>query len=450
MIKKPTLVVLLCAVILGGVVLYLNKKNDATKSPDDSAKPAFSIDSSAVTSLTLAHRAHPDQRPIQMVKQNGAWKIVQPTETAADSASIQTILDGLATSRVAQTESGAPDRLKAYGLDPPLLSLDFQLQNGTKHSLLMGNGDFSGDSTYAVVDGSKTVSLLPKSLYTSLDKTFDDLRDHAVLHVAATDVASFDLRNSSGEFAVTKDVKNAASWKFTKPGDAPADGDAINALVGAIESAKAVGIASEKPDDLGKYGLTNPSITFIATNGKTEKSTLVVGKKEGDAYFARDLARPQVFKIDADLYKKLGETYGDLRDKKVAHFDQQQIARIELQNASGTVVLVHKEGAEDEWTFDSPADQKGKAATGWKVMSPVDALKADEVLDHPPANIAATLAKPAVQVILTDNAGKALKVQISKESGEFVYASTSDSSAIYKLKKQALQDLNLKPGDLTP
>jgi len=41
-------------------------------------------------------------------------------------------------------------------------------------------------------------------------------------------------------------------------------------------------------------------------------------------------------------------------------------------------------------------------------------------------------------------------VQISKESGEFVYASTNDSSAIYKLKKQALQDLNLKPGDLTP
>src|SRR5579859_733228 len=139
MIKKPTLVVLLCAVILGGVVLYLNKKNDATKLPDDAAKPAFSIDSSAVTSLTLAHRAHPDQPPIQMVKQNGAWKIVQPTETAADSASVQTILDGLATSRVAQTESGAPDRLKAYGLDPPLLSLDFQMQNGMKHSLLIGN-----------------------------------------------------------------------------------------------------------------------------------------------------------------------------------------------------------------------------------------------------------------------------------------------------------------------
>jgi hypothetical protein len=154
--------------------------------------------------------------------------------------------------------------------------------------------------------------------------------------------------------------------------------------------------------------------------------------------------------VDADLYKKLGQTYADLRDKKVALFDQQQIVRIELQNANGTVVLIHKEGAEDAWTFDSPPDQKGKPATGWKVLSPMDALTADEVLDHPPGNITAMFAKPAVQVILTDTKGKTLSLQISKASGEFAYARTSANPAVYKLKKQALQDLNLKAADLAP
>jgi hypothetical protein len=442
--------VLLCAFILGGVVYYLNKKSAATTSIDAAAKPAFSIDSSTVTSLALAHPASPNQPPMQIVKQNGAWQIVQPTATAADSASIQTILDGLATARVAQTESAAPDRLKAYGLEPPQLSLDFQLQNGSKHSLVMGNADFSGDSIYAIVDGAKSVSLLPKTLYTSADKSFDDLRDHAVLHIEAAQVASFDLKNSSGEFAAAKEGKVTPAWKFTKPADALADGDAINALLGAIENGKTTAIASEKPDDLAKYGLASPAITFTATQDNAEKSTLLIGKKAGNDYFARDPARPQIFRIDADLEKKLAETYGDLRDKKVAHFDQQQIVRIELHDASGDAVLVHKEGAEDEWTFDTPADLKGKAATGWKIMSPVDSLKADEVLDHPPANIAAALANPAVQVILTDKAGKALKVQISKASGDFAYARTSDGAAIYKLKKQALDDLNLKAADLAP
>ncbi len=449
MIKKPTLLVLLCAIVLGGVVFYLNKKTDATKSADDVAKPAFSIDSSSVTSLTIARPASPDHAATQIVKQNDAWQIVQPMETGADSTSIKAILDELATARVSETESGSPDRLKAYGLDPPQVSLDFKLQNGAKHSLLMGQADFSGESNYAIVDGSKSVALLPKSLYTSLDKSFDDLRDHAVLHVTAANVSSFELKNSGGDIALD-DSKLVGSWNFTKPADAPADRDAVNSLLGAIENAKAVGIVSEKPDDLGKYGLSSPAITFTATDDKSGKSTLVIGKKEGEDYFARDLARPQIFKVDADLYKKLGQTYADLRDKKVALFDQQQIVRIELQNANGTVVLIHKEGAEDEWTFDSPADQKGKAATGWKIMSPVDALKAEEVLDHPPANIVAMLSKPAVQVTLTDTAGKNLNVQISKESGDFAYARTSANPAVYKLKKQALQDLNLKAADLAP
>ena len=157
-----------------------------------------------------------------------------------------------------QTESGTADRLKAYGLDPPQISLEFQLQNGTKHTLVMGNADFTGESAYSIVDGSKTVSLLPKSLYTSLDKSFDDLRDRSVLHIEAGQVSSFDLKNSSGELAVAKDNKNTAGWKFTKPADAPADGDAVNAFLGAIENAKATAIVSEKPDDLAKYRLVNP------------------------------------------------------------------------------------------------------------------------------------------------------------------------------------------------
>ncbi len=450
MIKKSTLAVLLCAAILGGVVYYLNKKGAAAKSPDDAAKPAFSIDSSTISSLTLSHPALPDQPPIQIVKRNSTWQIVQPTETDADSSTIQGILDGLATSRVAQTESGGPDRLKAYGLDPPQLLLEFQLQNGTKHTLALGHADFSGDSTYGIVDGATSVSLLPKSLNAGLDKSFDDLRDHSVLHLAASQVSSFDLKNAGGELAVAKDAKDPAVWKFTKPADAPADGDAVNALLGAIESAKATAVVSEKPDDLAKYGLSSPAVTFAATDDKAVKSTLAIGQKGTGDYFVRDLGRPQIFRIDADLFKKFGATYAELRDKKVAHFDQQQITRVELRNANGTSVLTHKDGATDEWTFDSPADQKGKAATAWKVLAPVDALRSDEVLDIPPANITASLAKPAVEVILTDKAGKALSVQISKESGDFVYARTSDSAAVYKLKKQVLDDLNMKPAELAP
>ena len=449
MIKKPTLVVLLCAAILGGVVFYLNKKNGGKNPTDDASKPAFSIDSSTIASMTLSRPAKADQPPIQFEKKNNFWQIVQPLQTGADSSATLSIVDELSTARVSQSVPETPERLKAYGLDPAQVSLDFQLQNGAKHSLVMGNSDFSGDSIYAVVDGAKTVSLVPKSLFTSLDKSFDDLRDHEILHFTAAFINSFDLKNAGGEVAA-KDGTQTGVWKFSKPSISQADADTINALLGAIQDTRLTAIVSEKPDDLGKYGLASPSITFNATDDKSGKFTLLVGKKSGDNYFARDLARPQIFTINPDVYSKLAQSYSDLRDKRVAVFDEQNVVRIELHSSDGDAVLVRTHGGDVEWVFDSPADRKGKDATAWKILSPVGGLKAEEVLDHPAANLTSLLAKPAVQIVLTDKDGKAFTVQISKESGDFAYARTSADATMYKLKKQSLQDLNLKVSDLAP
>ena len=56
-------------------------------------------------------------------------------------------------------------------------------------------------------------------------------------------------------------------------------------------------------------------------------------------------------------------------------------------------------------------------------------------------------AKPAITAVLTDKAGKELTVRISKPKGDFAYAQSSNSPALYKVKKQIVDDLNLKPAD---
>jgi hypothetical protein len=274
------------------------------------------------------------------------------------------------------------------------------------------------------------------------------------------DVKSFGLKNSSGELAAAKDHD---VWKFTKPADAPADGDAINALLSAVANAKTSAIVSETADSLTKYGLASPAISFSAADAKGGIATLLVGKKEGDEYFARDAARPTIFRINQDLYKKLAENFNDLRDKKLAHFDPATITHAEIHNASGTILSTRKN--ETEWTLDPSAQkdekqndkesdkqkdaQQTKPVSLDKLFTPLQQTTADEVLDRPTPAILAKLAKPAFEAILTDKNGKTLKIEISQESGGFVYARTSLSPIIYKLKPQILTDLNLKPSDLT-
>src|SRR3984885_8322348 len=463
MIKKSTLIILLAAVIVGSAAYYFDWKRgqkDTENGVIDATKPAFTLRTEAddFSSLAISYPADPNSRAIHFEKQNGAWQIIQPLQTGADDPSLQGILQQLVSARVAQTEPGTPDRLKVFGLDPPDVVLDFQMKNGAKHSLRLGKKDFTGVSVYAIVDNAKDVVLLPESLLVSADKPLQDLRDHSVLHLATEYANSFDLKNASGELAAAKDHD---AWKFTGPVSAPGDADAISSLLSAVSNARMTTIASETPDHLANYGLANPAISFTVSDSKGKSATLLVGKKEGDEYFARDTSRPTIFRINQDLYKKLGESFSGLRDKKITFSTSANITHTELHNASGTLLCSRKN--ETDWTCDATdqkddqskqaaqqkANQQAKPVSLDKLFNPLQQATAEEVLDRPTPALLGNLAKPAFAAILTDKNGKNLKVEISKESGGFVYARTSEAPTIYKLKAQTLSDLSFKASDLT-
>jgi Domain of unknown function (DUF4340) len=447
MIKKTTLFILFCAVALGAAVYYFDwKKGSEPKPAADASKPAFTIQASDIVSFTLAHPAQPGDSPIRFEKRDGAWRIMQPIETDADQRTAEGIVDQLAAARIAQTESGSADRRKAFGLDPPKDSVEFQLANGSKHTILIGDNDFAGESAYTVVDGGQNVFLLPQLLSTSVGKSLDGLRDRAILHLNSQQVVSIDLRNSAGGLALLKDKDE---WKFGTASGLLADTDAVDALLQAVANAKMVSVASEKPGDLTRYGLAAPAITFTASGDKGPKSTLVVGKKDGDAYFARDLSRPTIFRIGGDLEKKLSQKSSDVRDKQILHADLADTQRIQIRNADGAFTLTRKPDSSDDWTFESPADRKGKVASGWKILDPLGTARADEVIDHPAPSLLAQLSNPAIQLTVTGKDGKELTLRISKPTGDFVYAQASGDAALYKLKKEVFDQLNLKAADLS-
>ena len=308
----------------------------------------------------------------------------------------------------------------------------------------LGKKDFTGVSVYALADNAKDVALLPESLLVSVDKPLQELRDRAVLHIASDQVNSFELKNGAGETAAAKGKDG--DWRFSKPAATAGDTDAISSLLATAANAKMVTIASETADKLGAYGLTSPAITLTATDAKGKTATLLVGKKEGDEYFARDASRPTIFRISQDLYKKLAENYSDLRDKRIVQFDPANIAHVEIHNSNGVIELTRKN--ESEWTFDAPAEQKGKPASAEKLFSPLQLARAEEIYDRPAGDVAGRLSKPAFEAVLTDKGGKKIAVEISKEAGGFVFARSSEGAAIYKLKAQTLTDLDFKAGDM--
>jgi hypothetical protein len=445
MIKKPTLIVLVCAIVLGGAVYYFNSKQSKEKPAADAFTPAFSLQASDVTGLTIAHPAKPGQSAIHFEKHGDDWQITQPVDTGADQSSVQGLVDQIASARISQTEPGTADRLKAYDLDPAQISLEVQMRNGAKHTILMGDKDFTGSSVYAIVDGGKSVALLPDLLLTSADKPVDDLRDRAVLHLNSGQVKSFTIHRAGGDLQA---MKEKDQWKFTKPVDALADSDAIQSLLSAVETGKISSVASEQATDLAKYGLNHPEITFTATNDVGKQSILIVGKKDKNTYFARDLSRPTIFSVSDDLHIKFSKSLLDLRDKKVIHLDASDAVRIEIHDPHGTIVAGEGDGS--QWKVEEPAAQKGKMVTSSKIFDPVAALRVSEFVDHPAASVVAQLAKPAIQIDLTDKDGKKVTLRMSDPAGDSFYVQASDAPGLYKLKKQDFESVDIDPSKLAP
>ncbi|HWF38636.1 MAG TPA: DUF4340 domain-containing protein [Candidatus Acidoferrales bacterium] len=443
MIKKPTLIVILCAVVLGGVYYLVQwRSQKAEKAAAEPYKPAFTVPAADITSLNITRPAKPEDPTIHLAKESGAWKITQPVDTGADSSVVDTSCDNLTSAKITQSEPYAVDRLKAYGLDPAKIAVEFQTKGGAKHTLLIGDKVFDGSSVYTIIDGAKSVSVLPDSVLTSTDKSLDDWRNHTVLHITSNQVPSFTLKNSSGDMALAK-VKD--QWTFSKPVDTRADGDSIDGLLTAVQNAKFTNVASEKPDDLAKYGLANPAVSLTATDDTGKKFTLEVGKKDGNDYFARDISRPMIFHVNSDLYTQLTKNFADLRDKKVFHVDAADLNRIEIHDDHGTLVA-DKSG--DDWKIESPDAQKGKTAPSFKLVDPLTNLRADQVIDHAGGDITGKLAKPAIEITLTDKNKKTTTLRVSNPAGDNVYAQSSDSPAVFKLKKQDFDNLNLDPSSV--
>jgi hypothetical protein len=449
MIRKSTLIILLIALLAGGAVYYFDWKRgekQKDKLPEDTSKLAFTAQAADITSFTISHPARPNSPAVVLQKHDDVWQITQPINTPADPNSSESIASDIASARISGIEPGTPDRLKAYNLDPPQMVLDFQLQNGSKHTIRFGDRDFTGTSAYSIVDSSKDVSLLPYSLFSTSDKTADDLRDHAALRFVGNDIASFDLKNPSGEIAAAKEK---SEWKFTKPAGKPADASDVTSLLNTVSVAKMT-IVSETAENLSKYGLSNPTITFHAADAKGKSYTLLVGRKIDNNYFARDSSRPLIFRINEELYKKLAEGYADLRDKKIVHLDPHDVNRIEVRNSNGTSVFTRKaeKDKDEDWTVESPAEQKGKTVGSWKFFSPTVDARAESVLDNPSPKIAASLTKPAITVTLSSVDGKKLTLDFSAASDDSTYCRSSDGPAVYKLNKKTFQDLDFKVKDL--
>lgn len=432
--KRSTLIVFLIAAVAGVAVYFIEgRSGKSTDEEPDKTAPAFKFNREDITSITLNRGG----QTINLENQNNKWVITQPVAAAADSAAVDVIIGDLASARIESEFPPSGGDLKQYGLSEPAVKLEVKLKNGSTHRVEIGGRDPIGLSVYAKIDGSQNVALVPAALLNNADKSLNDLRDRLVLGATAYELSSVKIVNEGGGYELEK---KEAVWNIKSPVDGLADDNTVSSMLADIAGAKAVEVVSEGVDDPAKYGLDKPKISITAKLSAGGERTVSIGSKVDENYYAKVSDRPQLIKVDTLFYEKLNTKLASLRSKQYVKFNRDELTKIYIKNSNVTLVAEKKD---DKWKITEPADKKDKEVATFKLFTPLE-TQATEVLDRPSGAVAAKVAKPAVEVRLTDKNGKTTILKISSADGENVYVKVEGRPEIYRVEKSLLDGLNFK------
>jgi uncharacterized protein DUF4340 len=437
--KRSTGIVFLVALALAVFVYFydVRRKPASEASSESSSKPVFSLSSSDVKQIKIQRAG----TAMDFERKSDGWYMTAPRSLRADGSALDGIASTLSFVSVDRTFPATPDNLGSFGLKDPTVTVNFTLNNGSSHQVRFGSKDFSSSSIYALIDDAKQVSLMSDSLYTNADKSPDDFRDKSLTNVATSDANFFHLVNSSGEVSGSK---KDDQWTLSKPRTVAGDRSKIDALLSSVGTGQITKFVSDTNAGLAKYGLDNPAVRFQAKLADGKSVQLEVGKKDGANYYARDLSRPGVFEITDNLYSILGDKYIDLRDKKITHITSADVTRAEVHNLNGTFVCVKGTGSGLvlDQSADKSADKKAEPPSCPDVVAELGEDEADEVYDNPPASVAKELAKPPVQITITDKNGKKSQLFFSGITGDSIYARSDSGPAVYKFAKRVFDEVN--------
>jgi hypothetical protein len=302
-----------------------------------------------------------DAEAIRLKKAGEAWSLVTPVAAPADRRAADDLATSLATLRVEREIEASPQKPADFGLAPPAVEVTFKAK-GQERTVKLGTKSPSGVWAYAQEGGKPAVLLVPEGLLRDAQKPPSEFRDRTLLAFERKDVKTVEVRGPSGQVVAAASAKDADEWQLTAPLAAPADREAVTALLEKLRAAKIKEFVTDTPKSLSEYGLDRSTrVTLVVGEAASRTArTLRFGKAvpEKKGVYAQREGDGTVLLLEEELWKSVPASAMALRDKTVFAYDRARLERVDLESSKGKVALVLQDGK-------------------WRITAPV-ALRADE------------------------------------------------------------------------
>lgn len=446
-----TLLGVLLLLVLWYVVYEKNIKVQRKEAKENS-KLVVSLDRKEIQELEidrlsnleelLAATSKPEPRydTIKFRRLDKSWLITEPLADKADASTVTSVLSTLTTTKHEREVAANPEDLSVYGLDYPRYRIRLRKNSSEPFvEVLIGKDTPVGYSSYLIPAGEKgAVYRVARSLRTSFDKKLSDYRNKNLFSVTRDDIDDLEIKNRYGSFIVAR--TDADAWTLARE-NIPASTDEVKKLLTTVLDMRAKEFATEKAENLSKYGLAQPTVQIhIKTKNEKLRERLSLGKV-GEMVYAKRSDKDTIYEVDPKALDTLGRPAKEYRNRSLAEFNRFNIKRIRFERGQETLELLK---ADNTWTI--PAQPKAEVDTH-KVEALIAKVQDTKVTRYATSQTPNTgFKKPQLTLRLSDNDGDKLNVllRFGSKQGEQIFVQRENLPVPFLIKLSDYKEINLE------
>ena len=164
---RNTLILVAVAILLGGYVLFVERKttpvDEQSATIPTPVAAALTFDSGNARNVAIV-RASQGQRTELAYGGDGLWRLIAPVQDEADQEQVIRFVEALSQLRPSRALTETTSQPADYDLDPPDIQVDVIMQDGAIHTLRLGAMNPSQSGYYGQVAGDATIYLMPFSV----------------------------------------------------------------------------------------------------------------------------------------------------------------------------------------------------------------------------------------------------------------------------------------------
>jgi len=389
--------------------------------------------------------------------QIGQWLITEPVAYPAAEEQVQRMLETI-TTNVATRVPDAELQLAESSLEDPRVAFEVTetLEDGSKKITRVEVGDLDLDGNRVFVRTRGKVFRTLRNFDSMLQLNLADYRSHRIFTIRPREIVEV-LRDGSALLGsgprnlFMRVRRHGLGWRMERPHSALIDPTFMGFFLAKSTSLAVDKFVEDDPQDLALYGLDNPQVRleFVDNNGNSQAALFAQAQVGGDMYCKRETL-PHVWIIPRDFAVTLMQVELELVDHNFLRAFRDDVERIELGGASGTLVLTRDATRETQpWTVASRstsaapgAPRPASAEFVADILTRLDALQVARYL--PEEDAAAIFPKDAPWRGIRVTAGG----QVQGGSIADGYTSAQGSQAVYFLRDED-SIVGLLPSEVT-